>query len=88
MIETKLFNESDPVAIARYKENMLKAIDDQLGNNSTVYSIVAKMSETAVFNLSWKFSEKFSFEFIYDKNSSVLDREKAVLAELERLGIV
>lgn len=88
MIETKLFNESDPVAIARYKENMLKAIDDQLGKNSTVYSIVAKMSETAVFNLSWKFSEKFSFEFIYDKNSSVLDREKAVLAELERLGIV
>lgn len=88
MLEEKLFNESDPVALDRYHQNFLSAIEDQFGSSSSVYQKVAAMSDSAVFNLSWKFSEKFSFEFIYDRNVSMVEREKTVLAELERLGVV
>lgn len=88
MLEEKLFNESDPVALGRYHQNMLDAIAAQFGEESSVYKAVQGMSDEAVFNLSWKFSEKFSFEFIYDRNISMVDRETAVITELERLGVL
>lgn len=88
MLEEKLFNESDPVSLQRYHENLLTAIELQFGKGSSVYKIVEGMSDAAVFNLSWNFSEKFNFDYIYDSNISMIEREKNVLEELQRLGVI
>lgn len=88
MLEQKLYNEADPVALGKYHANLLAAIEAQFGKNSEVYDVVAKMDSKNVFYLSWNYSERFSFEYIYDGNVDQLERQQAVLDELERLGVI
>lgn len=86
MLELKIYNEAEMAGLERYHDNLLRAIDEQLGKNNDVYRRVAAMDSRDVFTLSMQ-SDTFNFDYVYDKNKDYQERITNLILELDRLGV-